>query len=114
MESLIDFSEDEIVLCMNHYACMSDMLYAVASTGGLFRGNRRPPECETDEEWDAYLVAMFAIDLRAATRDAAKYVSRLYANGRSGKALREAKADAKRLAMFSLRIRRLESLLEKE
>lgn len=31
------------------------MFYAVSSSNGLYRGNIRPANCETEKEWDLHL-----------------------------------------------------------
>ena len=41
-------------LCGQWHGSMGDLLYAVASTGNLTTGDRRPMGCDSEEEW--YLV----------------------------------------------------------
>lgn len=40
-----------VTVCNNWHSGLNCMLYAVASTGNLTMGNRRPSGCETDEQW---------------------------------------------------------------
>lgn len=55
-------------LCSQWYCGQNDMLYAVASTGGLTLGSIRPPGCETDEKWYLTIWQNFAVDVMYATR----------------------------------------------
>lgn len=50
------------------YSGQSDMLYAIASTGGLTLGNRRPRDCDTDEQWYLQLWYDLDCDLRSCIR----------------------------------------------
>lgn len=101
--SILSFSELDLELCRDNYNGQSDLLYAVASSGGLYRGTQRPNR-QTLEQWDCFLAMAFATDLRIATRQAARYANRLANSGRCGVTVREAKRNAKRLAMFSQRV----------
>jgi hypothetical protein len=46
------------------YDSSGSMLYAVASTGNLTIGNRRPYDCDTDEEWFLSLWVKLRDELR--------------------------------------------------
>lgn len=47
----IEIPDKYVEACDGWYSGMSDLLYAVCSTGGLTTGTNRPPECDTDEKW---------------------------------------------------------------
>jgi hypothetical protein len=42
-------------LCAAWHGGQSSMFYAVSSSNGLYRGNIRPANCETEKEWDLHL-----------------------------------------------------------
>ena len=52
------------------YSGMSDMLYAVSSTGGLTLGTTRPVGCETDEQWYLTIWRDLSVDTACALRAA--------------------------------------------
>lgn len=47
----IEFDDDELQAAMDWHSGMSSMLYAIASTGALRLGTRRPDPSMTDAEW---------------------------------------------------------------
>lgn len=57
-------------LCGEWYSGQNDLLYAIASTGGLTLGNRRPSGCATDEQWYLTLWRELSVDVWRAVRSA--------------------------------------------
>jgi len=64
-------TDDELQLANNWHSGQSSMLYAIASTGALTRGTRRPstddgdgPRPMTDEEWSEDLLWMLTKEVR--------------------------------------------------
>jgi hypothetical protein len=57
-------------LCSEWYSGANCMLYAVASTGGLTIGNRRPRGCDTPQKWYLSIWYDFSVDLGYARRAA--------------------------------------------
>lgn len=57
-------TEAEVTLASEWHGGQASMLYAVASTGALSLGTRRPAGCDTDAEWAEYLRDTLARELR--------------------------------------------------
>ena len=66
----IEIPSPFVDLCIGWYDGINDKLYAVASTGGLTLGNRRPVGCDSDEKWYLTLWRDFAVDVYRARRAA--------------------------------------------
>lgn len=66
----IEIPGEYVGLCRDWYCGIDDMLYAIASTGNLTTGNRRPTGCETDEQWYLQLYRDLEADIVSAERDA--------------------------------------------
>lgn len=64
----IDIPYEFIELCEQWHFGQGCLLYAVASSGGLYLGNRRPTGCDTDEKWYLRLWLDLSADLSAAAR----------------------------------------------
>ena len=47
----IAIPERFLTLCCDWYGNINCKLYAIASTGAFHLGNRRPPDCDSDEKW---------------------------------------------------------------
>lgn len=47
----IEFDDDELEIAMQWHGGASSMLYAIASTGALRLGSRRPDPSMTDAQW---------------------------------------------------------------
>lgn len=68
----IEIPAEFVELAKHWHGGQDDMLYAVASTGGLTIGNRMPMGVESDQEWYASLWSGLAADIRYAVRSARK------------------------------------------
>ena len=66
----IEIPAHYVELCAQWYSGQTDLLYAVASTGNLTLGNRRPRDCDTDEKWYLDLWRGFSGDAWAAVKSA--------------------------------------------
>ena len=68
----------EFVTLASEWYSGTDLLYAIASTGNLTLGNRRPwnddeSRSMTDEEWYANLFSNLAADLRSLLRQVKRH-----------------------------------------
>ena len=68
----IEIPAEFVALAEQWHSGQGDLLYAVASTGGLTLGNRRPLGCETDEQWYLQLWRELSCVVTVACRAAAK------------------------------------------
>jgi len=67
----IEIPEEFVTICGGWYRGM-DLLYAVASTGGLTLGSIQPHDVETEQEWYHQLWSGLSADLRCTIRPAKK------------------------------------------
>lgn len=63
MKLEIEFDKDEVDCASGWHGGDSTMFYAVASTGKLALGSRRPYRINTDTEWFAYLCDTFEAEI---------------------------------------------------
>jgi len=64
----IQIPEEFVEIASQWHSGQADTLYAVASTGNLTLGNRRPAGCDTDEKWYLQLWRELDSDLSATLR----------------------------------------------
>lgn len=64
----VEIPDRHLRLAEQWYSGQSDMLYAVASTGGLTLGNRQPLEAVSDEHWYWILWRDLGADIAHARR----------------------------------------------
>lgn len=55
-----------VAVCEGWQSSISDLLYAVSSTGGLTLGHRQPVECDTEEQWYLTLWRDLSCDINRA------------------------------------------------
>lgn len=60
-------------LAIGWHGGQSSMLYAIASTGDLYRGTVRPYGIERASEWDAWLLDALRVELRECLRASHQY-----------------------------------------
>ena len=65
----IEIPPEYRALCPEWHGGQSCLLYAIASTGGLTLGNRRPIGCDTEEKWYLQLWQELSADITYAMRD---------------------------------------------
>jgi len=68
----VEISSEFIELASLWHGGQGDMLYAVASTGGLTMGSLQPRGCDTPEKWYLHLWQALAADVMWARRAAEK------------------------------------------
>jgi hypothetical protein len=78
----IEIPPEYLELCEAWHGGLNDLLYAVSSTGGLTLGNRRPPDCDTDEKWYLSLWWELSSDITHANRLARRGFDQLSEEGK--------------------------------
>lgn len=64
----IDMPHEYIEVCNDCHSGQDCLLYAVASSGGLYLGSTRPDGCDTDEKWYLRLWISLSADITAVVR----------------------------------------------
>lgn len=68
----IDFDDQQVGAAVNWHGGQGSMLYAVASTGALRLGTRRPRGVDNDREWFIYLANELEDEASKASQDASR------------------------------------------